>query len=186
MPNRLRREIATTPRAAEPELPVLHRAAIIYLALPVGIWLLGWFEWWFGIPATALLVAGLWPALSGSWRVSLNAASLALLLVALIWVMLTQAGGLLDLNNGHLQTHRAAFLDLGRGPWPTYLTPYIHDEPPLLRYYLGWWMPPGLAGKWFGAWALNWAVPLWTWGGVALVTLLFARGGATVHSYADA
>ena len=45
-----------TPGRSTAELPVLHRLAIIYLMLPVVIWLLGYFHWWFGIPATALLI----------------------------------------------------------------------------------------------------------------------------------
>ena len=52
------------------ELPLLHRLAIIYLMLPVAIWLVGWFEWWLGIPAVLLLAAAFWQAVSGSLRVS--------------------------------------------------------------------------------------------------------------------
>ena len=47
-------------------LPLVHRLAVAYLAAPVAVWLLGWFQWWFGIPAAALLAASLWRALSGS------------------------------------------------------------------------------------------------------------------------
>ena len=36
---------------AEPELPMLHRLAVVYLMLPVVVWLVGWFEWWLGLPA---------------------------------------------------------------------------------------------------------------------------------------
>ena len=48
--------------------------------------------------------------------------------------------------------------------------------PTLLRYYLGWHVVPGLAARWLGPAALDWAVPLWTWAGVALLLVLFARG----------
>ena len=47
------------------ELPLLHRLSILYLMLPVVIWLVGWFEWWLGIPATLLLVFAFWKLLSG-------------------------------------------------------------------------------------------------------------------------
>ena len=40
----------------EPALPMLHRLAVVYLMLPVLVWLVGWFDGWVGIPATALLV----------------------------------------------------------------------------------------------------------------------------------
>ena len=170
-------------RTADNELPVLHRLAIIYLMLPVMIWLLGWFHWWLGVLATVLLVLGLWKAMSGSWRTSLSPATLALLLVvAAAWVMLAPAGGLLDIHNADWLKHRTTLLDLSRYSWPTYLPTYLHylsadSEPstPLLRYYLGYFILPGLAGRWFGPTALAWVLPLWTWLGVALVLLLFTR-----------
>ena len=54
------------------ELPVAHRLAIVYLMLPVMIWLVGWFHWWLGLPAVLLLALALRKALLGSWRVSLR------------------------------------------------------------------------------------------------------------------
>ena len=96
-------------------LPLLHRLAILYLMLPVCIWLAGWFEWWLGLPAVALLGAGLWPALAGSWRVSRpRPAVFACVLLALGWVMLTAAGGVFDGGNGDWLEHRTTLLDPGR------------------------------------------------------------------------
>ena len=40
---------------ATPKLSALHRLTILYLMLPVLIWLLGWFHWWLGLPAAVLL-----------------------------------------------------------------------------------------------------------------------------------
>ena len=165
------------------ELPVLHRIAIIYLMLPVAIWLLGYFHWWFGIPATALLVAGIWRALGGSWRVAPKPATFLLLLMALGWVMTTAAGGLLDVSCGDWNKHRGVLTDLARYSWPVHLPdplvafmlPEVQAPDALLRYYLGYYMAPGLMGRWFGPAALIWAVPLWTWGGVALIVLLFTQ-----------
>ena len=168
------------PEDAGDDLPLLHRLAIVYLMLPVVVWLVGWFEWWFGIPASVLLMLAFWQALSGSWRLRLGPATVALLLVALGWVMTTGAGGLLDHYNADWQVHRSKLLDLSRYPWPTYLphplVPHLPDQTEhLLRYYLGWYMVPGLIALMFGPAALNWAVPLWTWIGVALILLLFTR-----------
>ena len=172
------------PQSPAPELPVLHRLTIAYLMLPVGIWLLGWFHWWLGIPATALLVAGFWRTLGGSWRETPRPATFAALLMSLGWTLMTAACGLLDVDNGDWIKHRAILTDLARYAWPVYLpdplvaflSPEAHaQQDGLLRYYLGYYMAPGLAGRWFGLAALNWAVPLWTWGGVALLVLLFTR-----------
>ena len=104
------------PEVAGGELPLLHRLAIAYLMLPVLVYLLGWFEWWFGIPVSALVLLGLRRALSGSWRLRLR--TVALLAVALM--MLTAAGGVFDLYNVDWFHHRTLLLELGRYPWPTY------------------------------------------------------------------
>ena len=159
---------------AFPSLSVPHRLAILYLMTPLVVWLVGWFQWWFGIPAAALLALGLWQALSGSWRVSLRPIHLVLLLIAAGWVMVTAAGGVFDVHNFDWFKHRGILLDLSNGSWPTYLPTYI-DAPVLLRYYIGYYMVPGLLSNLFGLATLNWAVPLWTWCGVALMLILFTR-----------
>ena len=160
---------------AAAELPVAHRLAIVYLMLPVMIWLVGWFHWWLGLPAVLLLALALRKALLGSWRVSLRPVTWALLLIAFAWVMATAAGGVFDMINPDIEKHRAILFDLSRGNWPTYLPTYL-DLPVLLRYYLGYYMVPGLLASLFGVAALNWSVALWTWCGVALALLLFTRG----------
>ncbi len=156
-------------------LPVAHRLAIVYLLLPVVVWLVGWFQWWLGIPAAALFVLALWQPLSGTFRLSVRPVTIVLLAIAFAWTMTTAAGGFFDVQNFDWDKHRAILLDLGRGGWPTYLPSYF-EAPLLLRYYLGYYMAPGLLASWFGAAALNWAVPLWTWCGVSLLFLLFAHG----------
>ena len=174
--------VGTPPESGE--LPLVHRLAMAYLLAPVAVWLLGWFHWWVGVPATALLAAGAWKALSGSWRWRRpSRTTVVLALVAGAWVMTTPAGGLFTVaGEGDWLTHRTRFLDLARSGWPTYPVDYLHDSPPLFRYYLGWYMVPALAGRWLGPAALNWAVPLWTWCGVTLVALLFARGLPTLRA----
>lgn len=172
-------------------IPIVHRLAIIYVILPVVVWLIGWFEWWFGISAALLLTLALWPVLKperedlnwqtlvGSLRQSARPTTIALLLIAFAWVMMTAAGGVFDVNNFDWNTVRSLFLDLGRGDWPTEPPPDLRaylDTPFTLRHYLGYFMVPGLLGNWLGAVALNWAVPLWTWCGAALAVSMFTRG----------
>ena len=169
--------------AADGGLPLVHRLAIAYLAAPVAVWLLGWFKWWFGIPAAALLAAGLWRALSGPWPTwRPTPRVLVLMLVALAWVLLTPVGGLLAIDVDDWMGFRALLLDLTRDGWPTYLTDWLNDQSPLMNYYLGWHMVPALMGQWLGPAALNWAVPLWTWAGVVLVLALFTRGLPTLRA----
>ncbi len=157
-------------------LPLVHRLAVAYLLAPVAVWLLGWFHWWVGVPATALLAVGAWQALSGSWRCRRpSRTTVVLALVAAGWVLTTAAGGVFTVADDW-STHRAILLDLTRDGWPTYPVDYLNDSPPLLRYYPGWHLVPVLLGRWLGPATLNWAVPLWTWCGATLVVLLFARG----------
>ena len=167
--------------AADEALPVVARLAIVYLLLPLAVWLLGWFEWWVGVPVVALLVAGLWRALSGSWRQRIGRKAIALLLFALVCGALT-AFGVFDGENWDSPMHRAMLLHLARDDWPVHLADHLSDEPPLLRTYLGYYMAPALVGKWLGLGALNWAVALWTWGGIALVAALAAQGLPTLRA----
>ena len=171
------------PAEVEQDIPVVHRLAILYLVLPVGVWLAGWFEWWFGFPATALLAFGLWKAMSGCWKLRLSTTAFVVLLMAAGWVMLTAAGGVLLLDNYDWPKHRAIFTDLGQLAWPVRLPDYLQahaashpSTDPLLRYYIGYYMVPGLASKLLGSGALDWIVPLWTWCGVALIAIMFTRG----------
>ena len=168
--------------SAGADLPLLHRIAIVWLMAPLGVWLLGWFEWWFGVPFVALIALALSKALSGSWRGSVTPAMLVLPAIALGWVLLNPAGGLLAGYTGDWGVHRAVLFELWRESWPVRLMDWPSGDPPLLRYYLGYYMIPGLLGKWFGPAALNWAVPAWTWGGVTLIVLLFTRGLPTLKA----
>ena len=184
--------------SASEEIPVLHRLAIIYLMLPVVIWLVGWFEWWFGVPLALLVAVGVWQVLKpgkakinrrtllSALRSALRPTNVALLLIAFGWVMMTGAGGVFYDQTHHWVKHQAIFLDLSRGNWPVFLPTWTPDlsvylsgevsQPgSLLRYYLGYYIVPGLVGKWFGPATLNVAVPLWTWCGVGLMLLLFTR-----------
>ena len=166
------------PRVPDAALPIAFRLALLYLMLPLAIWLLSWFRWWVGWPLTALLGVSLGPALAGPWRGRLRPAIWGLLAVALICVLLTAAGSAFNFRYDWFK-HRALLLDLGRYPWPVFLPDplavHVPGPLPLLRYYLGWYLVPGLAARLWGPGALQWAVPLWTWAGLALILLLFTH-----------
>ena len=158
---------------AEAALPLPHRLAIAYLTLPLLVWLLGWLEWWIGVPSAIALAWALQDALRGRWVTSPARWPWGVLLFAALW---TATAATFGTHRGDWLVHAAVWLDLQRGSWPTYLVDHIGNDPPLLRYYLGWYMVPATIAKWFGAATLNWTVPLWTWAGLALVLALFVRG----------
>lgn len=174
--------VASTRRCAR-ALPIVHRLAILYLAAPLALWLLGWFKWWIGAPLTALLALALGPLLTGPWRGRrFSRVDVGLWLLALAWVMVSAPGGIFDGRDPDWHKHRTLLLDLGRYPWPTFLPDelavHVADgaaSQPFLRYYLGWYLVPGLAAQLFGPGALQWAVPLWSWVGAGLSLLLFSR-----------
>ena len=176
---------AAAPTAPAGGLPLSHRLSIVYLAAPVVVWLVGWFEWWIGLPVAGLLVAGLWGgrALSGSWRISLSLPVLVSLLAALAWTLLTPVGGMwANFVNEDLEGNFYILLEIGRGEWPTYVTDYLNDESPLLSYYLGFTMIPGLVGRWLGSSTLSWVLPLYTWIGLGLLIIVFTRGLSTLRA----
>ena len=105
---------------AEDDLPLLHRLAIIYLMVPIVLWLVGWFRWWFGIPAAILIILALRPALSGSIRLTPpRPMILAVVLFAALWVTSSAAGGVFDATNHDWNKHRWILLNLGYYSWPT-------------------------------------------------------------------
>ena len=169
-------------------LPLLHRAAIAYLALPLAVWFVGWFRAWIGLPAAVLLVVALWRALSGSWRPRPpSRAAVVLLVAAFVLVALAPVSGVfVDDAFFNWPVHRAVMLDLARSSWPVYLAQYAGEEPLLLRYYLGWYLPPSLVAHAVGDAALDWAVPLWTWIGVALTLLMASRSLPSLRAAAIA
>ena len=170
----LTRDDSRPPPAATAALPLADRLAIAYLAAPVAVWLLGWFKPWAGVAAAALLVAGLWRALSGPWRFRRPSSVVGTLALASVVVVLASPAGGLFLVERDWEAHRAIFLELSRGDWPTRLDGHLQAEPLLLRYYLGWHMVPAAVARLVGTASLNWTVPLWTWCGTTLVAVLFA------------
>lgn len=164
------------------QLPIMHRLALLYLLLPFAIWLLTWFKGWIGVPAAALLALAAAPTLAGSWRGRPRPAVWGLLLAALAWVMATAAGGVFGGHMTDWLDHLVMVQALARYPWPAWipdpLAAYAPEavSPPLLRYYLGWHIVPGLIGRLGGSEAARWAVPLWTWLGASLALWMFARG----------
>ena len=179
---------AESPRRPCPPLPVSHRLAIAYLTLPVLIWTASWFKWWFGIPLAALVALAIAPLMVGPWRMRRGRlpAIRAVLLIAAVGTALSPAAGYFGWSITDWIAHRSLFLDLVDQPWPVRLGGYGDQPPRLLTYYSSWYLVPALFGKWLGPAALNWAVPAWTWCGLALTLLLFTRGLPTIRAVAAA
>jgi hypothetical protein len=150
----------------------LRRWTHAYVALPVGLFLVGWLKLWIGIPLAILLLLGVVHLSAGrkddSEIVFSNGflvAGLALVVVA--WVFMSGQGGYFCQNYDH-HWRNAVFHDLIDYSWPV-VYPKTHTA---LVYYLAYWLPAAVVGKLFGWEAANAALFLWTALGIGLCTLL--------------
>ena len=157
----------------------LYKASLGYLLLPFFIFCLTFIKLWIGIPVVAILT---WI----SWRVwkQFNKTSTPLnirktdLIIGLIvlgcWVVLSGIGGFAFQNPDH-HIRNAIFKDLIHYEWPVIYPPV--DSPQNgssygLIYYLGYWLPAALIGKFVGWQAANVVLFLWTLLGVFITTTL--------------
>ena len=177
--------------------PQLRFAAVLYAAVPVAVFLLGWLKLYWGIPAAALLAAGVLGLRPGRKEPSAAAAekavcvpvwALAVVLVfALAWCFLGGQGGYFY-QNSDFANRNGVLHDLVNYPWPVYYQSDSggfgnHGNPFALVYYICHWLLPALAGKLVlavtgavgAAWlAANFALFVWTCLGVFLVFCLLA------------
>ena len=172
--------VAYTSDKTEPSLPIPHRFAIIYLSLPLALWLVGYFHWWVGVPLCALLVVSLWRCLAGPWEFRLLANLFPMLAISILFVALTPMSGLVvPFEGGDWAKHRSLLTDLVQSDWPAQtqvVGEQREEESAYLRYYLAFYLVPAFIAKPFGLPGLNWAVPLWTLLGWLLATLVFVHG----------
>lgn len=154
---------------ADPAPKALTGATILYLGLPVVLFLAGWLRPSLAIPLAAgttwamVTIVRQWPQ---GTRPGISRRHLfTLVAAALVLAWLTGAGGF-----GYQTTdwwkHNAILHDLTTQPWPVR---YKADTDFGLTYYLGYYLPPALIGKMFGWWAANVANLLWTAAGITLV-----------------
>lgn len=154
---------------------------LVYLFLPVPVFLLGYFLPWLGIPAAALALAALVAAqpftaqASPRWGVKPLLAALMLLVFAAAWTSLGGAGHLFYANEIDWGTRYAVLRDLVVNDWPPRYLDESGDEL-ILRAPLGYYVVPALLGKIAGiAWA-DLILLIWTWLGVALFFLANVGG----------
>ena len=155
-------------------LDPLDRVAILYLVLPVGIFLLGWFEWWVSVPLLACIGYALRPLAAAASRdesrFPLNGTQLVVALtVGCAWSVL---GGTehLFFANADWHTRDAVLHDLVVSPWPVSYG-LLDGNESLLRAPLAYYMPAALIGKMAGLAAAHFSMLLWTATGSTLFLL---------------
>ncbi len=178
--------------APDRPLDVLDGIVVLYLALPVAIFLLGWFEPWaaaalfacllFALKPLALTRRGLGsaPGLPG-WQLAIAIA------VGCAWTFVGGIGhGVFANADWHIRD--AVLHDLVSGTWPV---GYGAEggSPSLLRAPIGYYLPAALIGKMAGLAAANAVLAVWTAAGATLFLLqvmsrMPCRVGAALASVA--
>lgn len=160
-------------------LDPLDRAAIAYLTLPLGIFLLGWFQWWVGVPLLICMGYSLLTALRGApsggpdggvWRAPVTPLQLAVAVgVGCGWTVLGGADHLVFANaDWHIRD--AVLHDLVASPWPVGYG-LLDGRESMLRAPLAFYLPAALVGKMLGVGAAHVAMGLWTSLGATLFLL---------------
>jgi hypothetical protein len=155
---------------------ILYRITIFYLALPFILFCLGWLRLSIAVPVVLIILWATWKLFTQS-PISIHHLPLTtyhsvfyLLLITGAWLLLSGIGGYAFQNWDH-HWRNAVLRDL-----ITYDFPVIYSSPEkgpiqMLVYYVGYFLPAAWVGKFFGWQAANFALFLWTWLGVLLVTL---------------
>lgn len=143
-------------------LDPMDRASIFYLVLPLGIFIVGWLQWWAALPLLACTVYALRPLAMpvGSYRPITRLQLLFAISVGCAWTICGGAGHLLFANpDWHVRD--AVLHDLVVSPWPVGYG-MIDGHESLLRAPLGFYLPAAVLGKWLGLHAAYAAIGLWT------------------------
>lgn len=149
-------------------------AGLLYLALPLLLFLLGWVHPVFSAPLCAALAYGLYACARHlpAQRLPLNGRGLAVLVLLSAFCLLLV---LLCGFTGHCQQHadfiirNTVYERLAANSWPL----VMEDGQPFI-YYLGHWLPPALAASLCPASWAPWLLALWTFLGLELALLAAA------------
>ena len=130
---------------------MLEIFAAIYLLLPVLIFVLGWLKLYVAIPVAALLIYSSVVFLKNipngtaiPVRIKNRKYTVLIIVIIIGWVVLSGVGGFTWQNTWDHKFRNALFMDLVSKPWPV-----IQGDLGLC-YYIGFWMPAAVVGKFFG------------------------------------
>ncbi|MCP4541324.1 MAG: hypothetical protein GY832_29690, partial [Chloroflexi bacterium] len=163
-------------------LRYLIPSSLLYLALPLVIFFVGWTRWYFSLGYVALIAAGLYFCWRETDRIVGQAWTnteplglklqhvLVLLLLALVLMSISGVGGY-GYQDGDWLKHNAILKSLIEQPWP--VTREVDGTGVSLVYYVAFYLPAALLGK-LGGWSLaNQALFAWAFVGLILAMLWF-------------
>ncbi len=161
----------------------IYLLGVGYLALPVGVWAMGWLRIGYAAAAAALLCVGFALVTRSGVHVSAEDETVclswrqiaAIVAVIILWCLLGGHGGLL-FQTSDWSARNAVYRDLITHDWPV-----VYETGNALCYYFGFWLVPTLITKGVGliladaaaVWAIgNILLTCWVVWGVYLVVLL--------------
>lgn len=143
-------------------------AAYVLIVLPIAVFFLGWLRWYIGVPAAAVLVAGLVWIIRKDWWGDYDSMDLPIAHLAVICILfgvLVAFSGISGLGVAEydIPWRNALLRDLTNYDWPV-----RYESGTALVYYIAFWLPSALVGKVFGLQAAFVAV----WVNVTLICVL--------------
>lgn len=161
---------------------VFIRAAYIYLAVPIYIFVFGWFKLPLALISAAVISVGLYFAMKSAPKTDIsflcgkNAAVIfAAVILAFLWMYMSGIGEFAYQNFDHMW--RNAILEyLVDKPWPVIIedaSPHF-EKPVAMVYYFALWLPAACAGKLWGLHAAHVFLYFWCLIGVLLVFYLIS------------
>lgn len=167
-------------------MKLLHRISILYLTIPLLIFLFGWLRLSIAIPISLIILFTLYKLLKQSPVSNLQSlipqssnsplstfhfpTTVYCLLITAIWLLFSGIGGYTFQNWDH-HWRNAVFHDLINFDFPVYYAQSESGPVKMLVYYVGYWLPSAIVGKYFGWQVANLFLFLWSWLGIILITL---------------
>lgn len=154
----------------------LHRISILYLTIPFLMFLFGWFRLSIAIPVFIIILFATWNIAKQlritnyETRFTIHYSLFAVLLLTGAWLFLSGIGGYAFQNWDH-HWRNAVFHDLINFDFPIYYSQPETGPVKMLVYYVGYWLPSAIVGKYFGWGIANLFLFLWSWLGIILITL---------------
>jgi hypothetical protein len=152
----------------------LYLAAYLYLAIPAVMFLVFWVQPYFSAPIIGLIGYGLFRAHKSYTQtdvIKIDKRLIIALVIIAVWVALSGVGGLMWQNRWDHMFRNAVFNDLVNESWPVINTD--GENPRILSYYFGFWLPSAAVAKITGSMALGYAMQfVQAFVGIALTLLL--------------
>ncbi len=157
----------------------LQQISILYITFPFILFCFGWLRLSIAIPISLIILYTLYQLLKQSQVSSFKSLipqssnsqiTIYFLLITFLWLFFSGIGGY-ALQNWDHHWRNAVFRDLINVDFPVYYAQPETGPIKMLVYYVGYWLPSAIVGKYFGWEAANLFLFLWSWLGIILVTL---------------